>query len=269
MRQDTRLEHVLLTFRAVQVLPLNDRQEPIRVTGGIRTASGFLRREAEGLFLYTCWHVVTGGIEMDPPKVPPLWTRPVALRVRMVRSEPYRGGWKIGGLAEVDVPLLRETDQPTPLWVQDQEEVDHPDINHAGYRVPRRHDIVKIPLHHSVHTEEAEVDYSRVSSLIVPGEKVLILGFPYGYSAFDREGPTPVMLTRFVAAARGADNPQLLLDGACAQGMSGGPVFRETESGNLKLIAIYTGAIFPDKRGYAATALGKCTNLFWWDGHRL
>jgi hypothetical protein len=72
MRQDTRLEHVLLTFRAVQVLPLNDRQEPIRVAGGIRTASGFLRREPAGLFLYTCWHVVTGGIEMDPPKVPPV-----------------------------------------------------------------------------------------------------------------------------------------------------------------------------------------------------
>jgi hypothetical protein len=35
--------------------------------------------------------------------------------------------------------------------------------------VPRRHDIVKIPWHHSVHTEEAEVGYPTLSFHIVAG----------------------------------------------------------------------------------------------------
>src|SRR5207244_4049612 len=106
-------QFLVLPFKAVQILPLDERRQPIRVPEGIRTASGFIRREAHGLFLYTCWHVATG-IDMNTRKPPPAWTRPMWLRARLQSFQsPQPGVEAIGGLREVDIPLY---DGESPRW---------------------------------------------------------------------------------------------------------------------------------------------------------
>lgn len=102
---------------------------------------------------------------------------------------------------------------------------------------------------------------------IVPGDKCLIVGFPYGYSAFGEKQPTPVVLTRFAASDKILDRPQsFLLESIGAPGMSGAPVFVERQDG-LSLIGIYTGAVFPSgsrstlEEQQRVTDLGAVSNL--------
>ncbi len=80
--------------------------------------------------------------------------------------------------------------------------------------------------------------------------------------------PTPIVLTRFIAADRVKDRQsEVLLDGPGAPGMSGGPVFIK-QNNMWKLYGIYTGLIYPDhviERNEKTTALGTCSNLaLWW-----
>ena len=105
---------------------------------------------------------------------------------------------------------------------------------------------------------------------IVPplfGEKLYVIGFPYGYSPLGMEQPSPIVLTRFLAAnmieSRGMS---MLLDGPGAPGMSGGPVFVEHNDA-LYLAGIYTGLIYPDhiiEKNEKTTALGVFCNMAIW-----
>ena len=139
----------------------------------------------------------------------------------------------------------------------------------VGIYVPFWHDLVKIKLPPEVELSAFQiVDESLLLpgnvGLLAPGDKCMVVGYPFGFSAHGPEQPAPVALTRFIASDRIANRRrQLLLESAGAPGMSGGPVFVE-RGDDLFLFGIYVGLIYPD---YAAgtnerlSALGVVCNL--------
>jgi hypothetical protein len=259
------IQRALLPMKAVQVLSLDEQNHETR------TASGFIRREGKGLFLYTCWHVVTrvDPITLKPP--PPPWNRPVTLRVRLQAAKsPSPGTIMIGGLCEIDISLY-QSDSITPLWAQDKEEIPSADLNRAGLRAPFWHDAVKIRLPDELVVGDPQLIDGLspyIPQILGPGDKLLVVGYPYGYSAFGSQQPTPIVLTRFLAAGgTGTRLRTILLDAGGAEGMSGGPVFLERDSA-LHLIGLYTGVVYPDQRGNPVTALGTCCDLsLCWAAH--
>lgn len=195
-----------------------------------RVASGFIRRLQGRLFLYTCWHVVTG---FDPNAVRLGFSLPnrrhllVALQAAEQRSP---GMEVVGGLQEMNVPLYDEAVKPPmPLWEQDDKHIPHIELNATNIYLPFWHDVVRIELPPQLAlSEEQLVDeeclFRANSPSVAPGDKCLIVGYPYGFSAFGPEQPTPVALTRFVASDRiGGRRQQFLLEGIGAPGMSRGP----------------------------------------------
>jgi hypothetical protein len=258
------LQRAMLAMKAVHVWSLDDQMRDRR------TASGFIRREQDGLFLYTCWHVVT---RIDPTtlKLPPIWNRPVTLRVRLQAARsPSPGSTIIGGLREIDVPLY-QADSITPLWAQDRQEIPNADLNGAGLRVPFWHDAVKVRLPDELEIGEPQLVDGLIPytpQILGPGDKVLVVGYPYGYSVFGPEQPTPIVLTRFIAAGGlRTRHRTILLDAGGAEGMSGGPVFLERDS-TLHLIGLYTGVVYPDERVNPVTALGtSCELSLCWSLH--
>ena len=182
----------------------------------------------------------------------------------------------IGGLQTFELPLYEAVSGATPglrpLWYQDSAHVPHPDLNGIGLHVPFWHDVVKLELPTSltIHDWQAVAEdrlFRGNMAHIVPGDKCLVVGFPYGYSAFGEKQPTPVVLTRFAASDQVVDRSQsFLLESIGAPGMSGAPVFVEREDG-LFLCGIYTGAVFPSGSRNAledqqrVTDLGTVSNL--------
>ncbi|MCA9233620.1 MAG: hypothetical protein KDA57_23470, partial [Planctomycetales bacterium] len=77
------LQRMVLPLSAVLIQALDASGKPIRGA----TASGFLRREGESVFLYTCWHVVT---ELNPNqlKVPLQLPERRSLGVTMTMISP-------------------------------------------------------------------------------------------------------------------------------------------------------------------------------------
>jgi hypothetical protein len=242
------------------------------------TASGFIRREGTKLFLYTCWHVVAG---FDPyakqvPPIPP--TRRHYLRVALQDSKSHEsGGTLIGGLQSLDIPLYERQDgKLLPLWLQDEAERPHLEINAIGLRVPFWHDAVKLELPESVSVSSIQiVDNDRIfgaqGAAVIIGDKVFVAGYPYGFSPVGAEQPTPVVLTRFVAGTRIADrHRQFLLESIGGAGMSGGPAYIE-QGGNILLVGLYTGLVYPDylsPNPDTATALGTVADItFHLHGH--
>ena len=235
-------------------------------------ASGFIRRESERLYLYTCWHVVTG---FDPNEIEVGNRLPARQYIKLAlqcadQSQP--GIEVIGGLQTVVLPLYDSPKQPArPLWLQDDCHIPHPDLNAIGLHVPFWHDVVKLELPPDVRVSEIQViDEKRLNtSLVGPCDKCLIVGYPYGFSAFGPDQPTAIVLTRFVASTRIAGRQeQLLLESIGAPGMSGSPVFIE-RADDLLLFGIYTGLIYPDhaQKREKATALGTVSNIsFMLDG---
>jgi hypothetical protein len=154
------------------------------------------------------------------------------------------------------------------VWFQDKAHVAHPDLNAIKIFVPFWHDAVRLELPNSVRLSDVQVleenDAFPGNTLLTPGDKLYIVGFPYGFSAQGAEQPTPVVLTRFVAATRIAGRHQdILLESTGAPGMSGGPVFVERGS-SIHLLGIYTGLLYPDsplKKNEKHTALGTCSDL--------
>jgi hypothetical protein len=154
--------------------------------------------------------------------------------------------------------------------VQNKQDAPHPDLNSINLKVPFWHDAVKLPLSKDISVSDMQIiKESEVwKNFTMIGEKIYIVGYPYGYSALGMEQPTPIVLTRFLAADRIKDRQsEILLDGPGAPGMSGGPAF--IERGNaLHLLGIYTGLIYPDhvvEKNEKSTALGTCSNMtLWW-----
>ena len=250
----------------VRLQVLDAEQRPI---SGL-VASGFIRRLQGSLFLYTCWHVVTG---FDPNAVRVSSSLPIRrhLAVALQAAEQRNPGMQvIGGLQELNVPLYDESvNPPMPLWEQDDQHIPNIELNAVNIFLPFWHDVVRIELPPELSLSSMQlVDEERLfqgnSPLVAPGDKCLIVGYPYGFSAFGPEQPTPVALTRFVASDRiGGRRQQFLLEGIGAPGMSGGPVFIERDQ-ELLLLGVYTGSIYPDHVVHSyekVTALGTVANI--------
>lgn len=259
-------QRLRLEFVGVLLRCLNAQHQPIQ--GAF--ATGFIRREEEQLFLYTCWHVVTG---YDPYDVRVGHQLPECRYLQVMLQgvkQPHPEVEGIGGLQAVELPLYGEGGlNGVPLWLQDDLHVPNTDLNAVGLFVPFWHDIVKIKLPEKVHVSDFQViDEGRLfkpgQPLLSPGDKCVVVGYPYGFSAFGQAQPTPVALTRFAASSKILGRPQqFLLEAFGAPGMSGGPVYVEREE-NLYLIGIYTGLIYPDYeqgQNEKSTALGTVANL--------
>jgi hypothetical protein len=252
-----------LPFKAVHIQCLDQDGAPIENA----YASGFIRQEDQGMFLYTCWHVVTG-FDMHNLRIGSRLPTRKALRVTLQNAEARQPGVTVlGGNQTLVVPLYDTNQSPSiPLWYQDKKDVPHADLNAINLRVPFWHDVVKIRLPDDLHVSDVQTIKERRDQgyMLVPGDKLLIVGFPYGYSALGMDQPTPVVLARFVAATRVSGRVrEILLDGAGARGMSGGPVFVETQTDTL-LVGMYTGLIYPDhviERNDRITALGTCCDM--------
>ena len=256
-----------LPLRSVRLQCLDDEGRSIKNA----TASGFIVKEKNDLFLYTCWHVVTG-FDMHNIKIPPSYLRRGAIQVMLQDCQARAPGvTAIGGNQSITIPLYTEIDgKEVPIWIQEKKDTPNTDLNNINIKVPAWHDVVKIPLPREVAVSETQIlqeeDLYMNSPLI--GDKLYVVGYPYGYSSLGTDQPTPVVVTRFLASDRIKDRTMhSLLDGPAAPGMSGGPVFVEKDE-RLFLTGIYTGLIYPDhvmERNEKTTALGiYCNMIIWW-----
>jgi hypothetical protein len=268
---DLLLQRRLLPLRAVLVHCLDEDQKPIPNA----FASGFIRRETDRCYLYTCWHVVTGYNRNELKVGNQLPNRAfLAVHLQDARS-PTAFATIIGGMQSVVLPLYDPSSSPKrPRWLQDETHIPHPDLNAINLFVPFWHDAIKIALPEGLRVSDSQIVDNEVlpaTTVLVPGDKLYITGFPYGFSAGGQQQPTPVVLTRFAASAGiGGRNQEILLESAGAPGMSGGPVFVERDE-VVYLFGLYTGLLYPDHviaRYDRVTALGTCSNmtLHWWGG---
>ena len=242
---------------------MDERQEPI--PGAF--ASGFVRRESGRLYLYTCWHVVTG---FDPHDVRIPFNRPSReyLKVALQMADQRQPGIEvIGGVQTIILPLFdTSAGSSKPRWHQDKCHIPHADLNNAGVFVPFWHDLVKLELPSDLAISDIQIiDEARINNaLVVPGDKCLVVGFPYGFSSAGPDQPTPIVLTRFLASHRiYGRRQQVLLESAGAPGMSGGPVYIERDD-ELLLLGVYTGLLYPDyhkESNEKTTALGTVSDL--------
>lgn len=247
-----------LTYKAVHLQCLDKDGVPIAGTD----ASGFIRREDNALYLYTCWHVVTGqGLHDSMPASVP--SSRAALVVTLHDAQQPHGADIGGSPRHLLLPLLDASGKP--LWCQDRKDDPQAEIHASSFRVPFYHDAVKLRL-----PDDAGISSIQVSEeacflkdhTAMPGDKVLLAGYPLGYTGF-RPGPAaPVILTRFIAATRiPGDKRELLLDGAGAPGMAGGPVFIEHGT-SIYLLGLYTGPLDQaGGKGEASAALSSCCDL--------
>jgi hypothetical protein len=240
-----------LSFRSVQLRCLDAGRKPLRHA----SASGFVRIEDGVRYLYTCWHVVTGYDRND---------------LRVTNALPQRAFLEVfmGGAQSFVIPLYDDNARPKkPLWYQDRAHLPHPDLNAIGLYVPSWHDVVKIPLSSDAKVSRLPLVSNPVPSSnarLAPGDKIYVVGFPYGLSTGGLVQPTPVVLARFVAATAVSGRPrEFVLDSGGAPGMSGGPVFVERDD-DIALLGVYTGVIYPDhatERNEKVSAWGSCANL--------
>jgi hypothetical protein len=231
----------------------------------VKVASGFLRLEGVKLFLYTCWHTVTG-LDRNTRKLPPTgkWERPSMVRVTVQAYQSLRsGGALVGGSREVALNLY--SPEGKPLWLQDRQYVPEHDLAGVSLRFPFLHDVVKLPFPDVETMPDAlQTDDNAIlpSMMVLPGDTVVVVGYPHGYSALAT--PTPVAITAHVAAMFSKErHMEFLLDRAGAPGMSGGPVFIEQDA-QLWPMGMYTGAIYPDRVVTGVprvSTLGCCANL--------
>ncbi|MEO5715482.1 MAG: hypothetical protein ABIT37_18535 [Luteolibacter sp.] len=255
-------QRFLLPYVGIILQCLDENQNPI--DGAF--ASGFIRREEDGLYLYTCWHVVTG---FNPSDIRIPINRPSRryLKVTMQGAVIQQWAQSVGGIQSFVLPLYEDTsDGPIPIWLQENQHVPHGILNDNRIFVPDWHDVVKIRLPSNlvvstIQVIEADRTVPELGNDFGVGTKCLIVGFPYGFSTGGPSQPTPVVLTRFVAGSTG--KMSLIMESIGAKGMSGGPVFVETVD-EILFFGIYTGSIFPGgARGVSddSTALGVVVDL--------
>ena len=232
------------------------------------SASGFIRIEDGVPFLYTCWHVVTG-YDRNDLRVTNALPKRAFLEVFMQGPQPQADNSAcVAGLLSFTIPLYDESARPKkPLWYQDRAHLPHPDLNSIGLCVPSWHDAVKIPLSSDVNVSQLQLVSNPVlaaNAMLEPGDKIYVVGFPYGFSASRLGAPAPVVLTRFVTSTAISGRPrEFLLDAGGVPGMSGGPVFVERD-GDIALLGVYTGVVYSDpmiERNTGVPALGACANL--------
>jgi hypothetical protein len=255
-----------LQFSAVLLECLNSEKKTVS------TATGFIRREGEKLFLYTCWHVVTGFDHKNIKAGNKLPDRRY-LRIHMQKCDHHPGGLTgINGLFSMEVPLYDDDHTPPmPIWHQELIEKENFALNEIRIRVPHK-DIVKIELADApaIYEEWQAVSGNHVTLETgyfgFPGDKVLIVGYPHGFSVTGDSKPTAVALTRFIAASPAFNmNGPILLEDVGAPSMSGSPVFL-LHNDKAYIFGIYSGLIYTDRshsdQGQKLhTALGTVENL--------
>lgn len=255
----------MLSHKAVMVHCLDE--EGNEIEGAY--ASGFLLKEQSRLFLYTCWHVVTGfDMHQLPMDYKAQNRKKLRISLQHAAEQPTGGALRafiVHGLRTFDISLYKSIDGvEVPLWHQDS--VDRStDLNSVKVVVPNRYDAIRIPLTdfdtspmHIV--EEASLN----KSLVFPGDRIYIVGFPHKFSTRGEDQPIPVVLTRFVAGTQIKDRiGEFLLDGVGAPGMSGGPAFVERD-GQLFLVGLYKETIYTAgeaKKKEDVGALGACVDM--------
>jgi len=235
----------LMQFSAVRIEILDQHGQSVMVTPrsgerrGPVVASGFLLRDGADLYLYTCWHVVTG-IELANPVLPGTNQRRSRLKVSMQSRF---------GSDSFEVELYERSGEAVflPRWEQDEQSVSNSSLAMANLVEPSWHDIVRIRLPSSLVTSTTQV-LTRLNlwpDSVTPADPLMLVGYPYGYSARQLT-PTPIVVTRHVAAvSRDGARREILIDGPGTPGMSGGPVFYERDN-RLYLFGTYVGVIFSD-----------------------
>lgn len=263
----------LLQHKSVLIKLLDGNGKTIpdpEIKNSFRCATGFLTKEGNSSYLYTAWHVIVGTDPYEVKKINPPRIEKIAVYTQnAVNTGP---GWtRIGGATEHIIELYEtHAEQLKPKWLQDQQ--DRPDDywNSCGIKIPFWHDAIKIRINLTSTMMDSitfkETDFIN-NYLLTPGDKVLIAGYPYGYSSMGRTQPTPIILTRFVAATQmEGRNRNFLIDGACFPVMSGSPVLIIRDN-KLYLCGIYTGLRYPDyskdgnEKKDKHAALGVCTDL--------
>ncbi|MGE4449040.1 MAG: trypsin-like peptidase domain-containing protein [Azospira sp.] len=258
-------QRTMLSHKAVMVHCLDDNGNEIEGA----YASGFLLKEKGELFLYTCWHVVTGfDIHQLPMDYKAPNRRQLRISLQNAAEQPSGGAVRaffVHGLRTFDVALYKSVDgKDVPLWHQDVMDRSA-DLESVKVVVPNRYDAIRIPLPEfdisPMHiVEEANLNHS----LIFPGDRIYIVGFPHKFSTRGEDQPIPVVLTRFVAGTQIKDRiGEFLLDGVGAPGMSGGPAFVERD-GQLELAGIFKGTIYTAgeaNKHKDIGALGACVDM--------
>lgn len=229
----------LIGLKAVRLETLND-------SGQVLTrATGFVIKETDGSFLYTCWHVITGVNFLQPaPMSPPV--RRALLRAHCQNVEEGQPGVRsIGNSRSMDIALYDTHGQPE--WLQEPNDREQLDLETIGIRVPKFYDVVRIPIElGEMFADVIEFTKADVfSNLSQAGTDVVIVGYPHGYSAMGITTPEPVFIKRSIASNRTSNVGHVLLDGGAAPGMSGAPVIVKHED-RWWLLGVYTGVMFPD-----------------------
>lgn len=252
-----------LSFKAMHIQCLNENKELINGA----YASGFIMQEKDDFYLYTCWHVVTS-YNMHNVEVGRTLPNRKYLQVNLQNCVTHQPEIQVVGGNQTTILELYDSNG-IPKWIQDKHDKPNFSLNSIGLKVPDWHDAIKLLLPKTIVLSEVQSIKSDDIFRSIPslGDKVYIVGYPYGYSIFGIEQPTPIVLTRFMAAIRlKGRSREMLLDGPGAPGMSGGPIFIEHEN-RLLLIGIYTGLIYPDfiiDSNEKTTALGTMTNFAFW-----
>ena len=157
-----------LPFKAVRIQCLDKDGLPIKNA----TGSGFIRREDDSLYLYTCWHLVTGldkndlRVGRNPPNRLYL---DISLQASEKRTEVVTA---IGGVQNTTITLYDTLVTPyKPLWCQDKKDIPHPDLNAINIRVPFWHDAVKIELPAEVQVSDMQILQERpfLNEMPLPG----------------------------------------------------------------------------------------------------
>ncbi len=255
----------MLSHKAVMIHCLDDDGNEIEGA----YASGVILKEQGELFLYTCWHVATG---FDMHQMPMLYKAPNRRKLRIslqnAAEQPTGGAVRafvVHGLRTFDVPLYKSVGgNNVPLWHQDS--VDRStNLDSVKVVVPNRYDAVRIPLPGFDTTPMHIVEEANLNkSLIFPGDRIYIVGFPHKFSTRGEDQPIPVVLTRFVAGTQIKNRiGEFLLDGIGAPGMSGGPAFIERDD-QLFLVGLYKGTIYTAgeaNKNENIGALGACVDM--------
>lgn len=182
------IDEVLLTVSKVEMF--KEKQN-------IGSASGFFFRLADDYYFVTNTHVV----------VPPVGPEPDSIHLLL-----HTGLFDISPKSELVLPLYEHGKR---RWK-----------SHPTQRV----DVVLIPLDaremasYRVHWLQPS-DFVTEQFNVYPGEGVLVMGYPLGYS--DVEHNLPILRHATLASAYGVNfknEPMCLIDGSIQHGMSGSPI---------------------------------------------